>query len=266
VWPLLKALGVTEDDVRIHQHAFYKHHTRMADSWRKDRVFLAGDAAHLMPPWAGAGMQTGMRDAHNLGWKLARVIKGELPESWLDTYETERRPNAAHCTGIAVCLGRVIKQELSAEEQAAMSTVPENTVTPFEPPISAPPVLEAGWIRGGVADASAVGRMIPQPVTGDAAGRMARLGDLLGDGFVLLGNDVDPSTLLTAEEKADWDALGARYVAVRPKTSYTRSDDDLVDLDEVLLPWLDRYGARAVALRPDRFVAAADVSGLAVPA
>ncbi|SFY52865.1 bifunctional 3-(3-hydroxy-phenyl)propionate/3-hydroxycinnamic acid hydroxylase [Streptomyces sp. F-1] len=265
VWPLLKALGVTEDDVEIHQHAFYRHHVRMADTWRKGRVFLAGDAAHLMPPWAGAGMQTGMRDAHNLGWKLARVVKGELPETWLDTYEAERRPNAAFYTALAVGLGRVIKREATEEEQAAMNAVPENTVTPYEPPLTAPPVLEGGWLRGPLGDASVVGRMVPQPVMGDTAGRMARLDDLLGDGFVLLGDDVDPATLLTPEEKAGWDALGARYLAVRPKTTYTQGPCELVDLDESLLPWLRRYGARAVAVRPDRFVAAADVSGLAVP-
>ncbi|CCK25765.1 monooxygenase [Streptomyces davaonensis JCM 4913] len=265
VWPLLKALGVTEDDVEIHQHAFYRHHVRMADTWRQGRVFLAGDAAHLMPPWAGAGMQTGMRDAHNLGWKLARVIKGELPERWLDTYEAERRPNAAFYTGLAVGLGRVIKREASEEEQAAMNAVPENTVTPYEPPLTAPPVLAAGWLRGPLGDASIVGRMVPQPTVGDTAGRMALLDHLLGPGFVLLGDDIDPASLLTPEERADWDALGARYVAVRPKTAYTRGPHELVDLDESLLPWLRRYGARAVALRPDRFVAAADVSGLAAP-
>ncbi|WP_171007115.1 FAD-dependent monooxygenase, partial [Brevibacterium sp. 2SA] len=53
IWPLLSDLGVTEDDVDIHQHAFYRHHERMAERWRQDRVFLVGDAAHLMPPWAG---------------------------------------------------------------------------------------------------------------------------------------------------------------------------------------------------------------------
>jgi 3-(3-hydroxy-phenyl)propionate hydroxylase len=132
VWPLLEALGITPDDVEIHQHAFYKHHVRMSDTWRKGRVFLAGDAAHLMPPWAGAGMQTGMRDAHDLGWKLARVIKGELPASWLDTYEQERRPDAAFYTNLAVELGQVIKQE----------------VTGLEPALNAPPTLVADWLRG----------------------------------------------------------------------------------------------------------------------
>ncbi|MBF6537206.1 bifunctional 3-(3-hydroxy-phenyl)propionate/3-hydroxycinnamic acid hydroxylase [Nocardia farcinica] len=265
VRPLLEAIGVTEDDVAIHRYAFYRHHVRMADTWRNGRVFLVGDAAHLMPPWAGAGMQTGMRDAHNLGWKLGRVLRGVLPEQWLDTYEAERRPNAAFYTDLAVQLGRVIKQEATPAEIEAMNTVPEGLVTPYEPPLTAPPTLAAGWLRGEIGDASIIGRMVPQPIVGDTAGRMTRLDDLLGDGFVLLGDDTDPATVLTTEDKAGWDALGARYVAIRPRTVHTRGPDDLVDLDDVLRPWLQRYGARVVAVRPDRFVAADDVHGLTVP-
>ncbi|WP_233862268.1 bifunctional 3-(3-hydroxy-phenyl)propionate/3-hydroxycinnamic acid hydroxylase [Paraburkholderia adhaesiva] len=263
VWPLLKALGVSEDDVEIHQHAFYRHHTRMADKWRVGRVFLAGDAAHLMPPWAGAGMQTGMRDAFDLGWKLAGVLNGTLPEHFLDTYETERRPNAAFYTQLAVQLGRIIKQELSEEEQAALNAPPPADAP--EPPLIAPPVLAGGWLRGPLADDSIVGRMVPQPIVGDTRGVMARLDDLLGDSFVLLGDDVDPATLLTPDEKREWDKLGTRYIALRQQDQHTQGRDEFIDLDGVLRPWLRKYGARAVALRPDRFVAAADVSGLAVP-
>ncbi|WP_340539038.1 bifunctional 3-(3-hydroxy-phenyl)propionate/3-hydroxycinnamic acid hydroxylase [Nocardioides sp. GXZ039] len=265
VWPLLAALGVTEDDVEIHQHAFYRHHALGAETWRRGRVFLAGDACHLMPPWAGAGMQTGMRDAHNLGWKLARVLRGELDDAWLDTYEAERRPNADFYTDLAIGLGRVIKQEATPEELAAMNAVPENTVTPFEPPLIAPPVLVAGWLNGTQGDASVIGRMLPQPIAGDAVGRMARLDDLLGDDFVLLGADVDPASVLTDEERAAWDALGARYVTIRPQSAYTQGPDELVDLEGVLLAWLGRYGVQVAAVRPDRFVAAADKSGLATP-
>ncbi|OZD68881.1 monooxygenase [Rhodococcus sp. 05-340-1] len=265
VWPLLEALGVTRDDVDIHQFAFYRHHVRMADAWRKDRVFLVGDAAHLMPPWAGSGMQTGMRDAHNLGWKLGRVLTGALPESWLDTYEVERRPNAALYTECAVQLGRVIKQEATQAEIAAMNTVPENLVTPHEPVLTAPPTLVAGWLRGEIADASIIGRIVPQPIVGDAAGRITRLDDLLGDRFVLLGDDLDPTELLTPDERAGWDALGARYVAVRPRTVHTQGENDLVDLDGALHSWLRRYGSRVIAVRPDRFVAADDIHGLSVP-
>lgn len=264
VWPLLRALGVSEDDVEIHQYAFYRHHVRMADRWRVGRVFLAGDAAHLMPPWAGAGMQTGMRDAFDIGWKLAGVLNGTLPAHFLDTYEAERRPNATFYTQLAVQLGRIIKQELTAEEQAALDAPPPENAP--EPPLIAPPVLAAGWLRGPLGDDSIVGRMVPQPIVGDTRGVMARLDELLGDGFVLLGDDVDPATLLTPDEKRQWDALGARYVALRQQDQHTEGPDEFVDLDGVLRPWLRKYGARAVALRPDRFVAASDVSGLAVPA
>jgi 3-(3-hydroxy-phenyl)propionate hydroxylase len=265
VWPLLEAMGVTADDVEIHQHAFYRHHVRMAETFRQGRVFLAGDAAHLMPPWAGAGMQTGMRDAYNLGWKIAGIVKGELGEEWLDTYEPERRPSAEFYTGLAVALGRVITQAATPEEIEAMNTVPDNLVTPWEPPMNAPPTLAAGWLRGETGDASIVGRYVPQPLMCDALGRMARLDTLLPQGFVLLGNDVDPASMLTADEKAGWDALGASYVAVRPKTAHTQAATDLVDLEEALLPWFERYGVQVVAVRPDKFVAAADKAGLAVP-
>ncbi|MFJ9389960.1 bifunctional 3-(3-hydroxy-phenyl)propionate/3-hydroxycinnamic acid hydroxylase [Nocardioides sp. NPDC101246] len=266
VWPLLKALGVTEEDVEIHQHAFYRHHVRMAETFRSGRVFLAGDAAHLMPPWAGAGMQTGMRDAHNLGWKLAGVVAGDLEEAWLETYEAERRPSAELYTQLAVGLGRVIKQEATPEELEAMNRVPEGLVTPWEPPLNAPPTLTAGWIAGEVGDASIVGRYVPQPLMCDALGHMERLDQLLPKGFVLLGADIDPASTLTPEQKAGWDALDASYVAVRAKTRHTEGAGDLVDLEDALLPWFERYGARVIAVRPDKFVAAADTSDLTVPA
>ncbi|MER6876084.1 monooxygenase, partial [Amycolatopsis sp. NPDC000673] len=120
-------------------------------------------------------------------------------------------------------------------------------------------------LRGETGDASVVGRYLPQPLACDAVGRIDRLDALLPKGFILLGNDLDPSNLLTPEEQADWDALGASYVAVRPRTGYTRAASDLVDLEDALLPWFDRYGVQAIAVRPDKFVAAADKTGLAAP-
>ena len=265
VWPLLKALGHDERDVAIHQYAFYRHHVRMAQTWREGRVFLAGDAAHLMPPWAGAGMQSGMRDAHNLGWKLARVLTGTFDPAWLETYEQERRPNAEFFTQYAVRLGRVIKQEATQAEIDAMNTTADGRLQPSESERFLPPVLTQGWFRGARGEHSAVGRMIPQPMVADAAGRMARLDDLLGDGFVLLGADVAPDTVLAADQKAQWDALDARYLTVRPRTAYSQDSAELIDLDGVLLSWMAVYGARVIALRPDHFVAASDATGLATP-
>jgi hypothetical protein len=69
--------------------------TRLADAYRSGRVFIAGDAAHIHLPAGGQGLNVGVQDAFNLGWKLAAVLKGELPESLLDSYEAERRPVGA---------------------------------------------------------------------------------------------------------------------------------------------------------------------------
>lgn len=85
---------------RIHWSSSYRPASRMVDHYRAGRVFLAGDAAHLHPPTGGQGLNTGIQDAYNLGWKLASVLRGG-PESLLDTYEEERLPVAAAVLGLS---------------------------------------------------------------------------------------------------------------------------------------------------------------------
>jgi 2-polyprenyl-6-methoxyphenol hydroxylase-like FAD-dependent oxidoreductase len=80
--------------------SIYRPSVRMVDRYRVGRVFLAGDAAHVHPPSGGQGLNTGVQDAHNLGWKLAHVIRGG-PDSLLDTYEAERLPIAAAVLGLS---------------------------------------------------------------------------------------------------------------------------------------------------------------------
>lgn len=84
--------------------------TRQAASYRKGRVLLAGDAAHVHSPMGGQGLGVGVQDAVNLGWKLAQVVEGTSPESLLDTYHAERHPVAArvlHNTMAQVALSRI---------------------------------------------------------------------------------------------------------------------------------------------------------------
>lgn len=110
VWRLLNAQGITADEVEILRAVVYSHHVRFADRWRVGRIFLAGDAAHVMPPWIGQGMAAGVRDVANLCWKIAAVVTGSLPESVLDSYEVERQPHVRKVTEAAVFFGRVITE------------------------------------------------------------------------------------------------------------------------------------------------------------
>src|SRR6185437_16629559 len=86
--------GLPDLPVRIINKNFWRMGAQVAGGYRKGRVFLAGDAAHIMPPTGGFGMNTGVQDAHNLAWKLAFVLKHNISDKLLDTYYDERAPIA----------------------------------------------------------------------------------------------------------------------------------------------------------------------------
>jgi 3-(3-hydroxy-phenyl)propionate hydroxylase len=127
------------------------------------------------------------------------------------------------------------------------------------------PFLHAGWLTGRIGLKSAIGKMIPQPRVAGSNGQFAMLDALIGNGFVLLGDGIDPASLLTRHERAQWDALDAQYHAVLTPDQFGGDDRDIIDIEGSLTGWMRQHGARVIAVRPDRFVAASDASGLAVP-
>jgi 3-(3-hydroxy-phenyl)propionate hydroxylase len=260
---------VDESRARIKGYAFYSHHLRHLEGWRRDRVVLIGDAAHLMPPWAGQGMQSGIRDAHNVAWKIAAVCRGAADETLLDTVETERWPHVRLLTEMSVRLGMFIE----ADQRALVAV--RNTVGPWArhlpfwnrvlQPSNATNRFPEGWVTGRPGRRNALGRMIPQPSVFDRRGGEHLLDDLVGDGFVVLGDGVDPRDAMSDEQVDAWTSLGACFRTVRSGFATTDGPDDVIDHAGVLTDWMKHYRASVLVVRPDRFVAATDTTGLDIP-
>src|SRR5579875_2111309 len=126
-WQLLAPWDVHPGNARLERHAVYTFRACYAEQWRVGRVFVAGDAAHLTPPFAGQGMCAGLRDAANLAWKLDLVLGGAADESLLDTYQQERLPSVRASIEFAMELGKVIcvpdPGEAAARDEAMVAAV-----------------------------------------------------------------------------------------------------------------------------------------------
>ncbi|HET9601620.1 MAG TPA: bifunctional 3-(3-hydroxy-phenyl)propionate/3-hydroxycinnamic acid hydroxylase [Acidimicrobiales bacterium] len=173
VWSLLAPWGVGPDDAELVRAVPYRFHAVVAERWRAGRVFLAGDAAHQMPPFMGQGLCSGVRDAVNLAWKLAAVVRGEAGQALLDTYETERRPHAEAVIELSIQAGRLLGQLAAALAAGRPLPLPEPSV-PDPTRWSRLPGLNLGG-------RFPIGHLVPQPWV---SGR--RLDELLGDGWAVV--------------------------------------------------------------------------------
>ena len=109
VWELLSP-WINKNNSKLERSVVYKFHACIADRWRHKNIFIAGDAAHQMPPFLGAGMGTGIRDAFNLAWKIYLVIKNKAEEDLLETYQQERAPHANWTIQQAKIIGEMMEQ------------------------------------------------------------------------------------------------------------------------------------------------------------
>jgi 3-(3-hydroxy-phenyl)propionate hydroxylase len=189
-WELLAPWGITPDNGELVRAARYRFHALVAEQWRggpDGRVFLAGDAAHMMPPFMGQGMCSGIRDAVNLSWKLRAVWDGADP-SLLATYETERRPHAETVAHMSIDAGRTLSR-LAAD--------------PTDVPVADRPDPDR-WSRVPGLDLGGefpIGHLLPQP---------DRLDDRLPSDWVWVASD-------------PWfDAPDGRMVVVEPRATYGR--------------------------------------------
>ncbi len=261
IWSILHSQGITEDNVEILRAVVYSHHVRVADRWRVGRVFLAGDAAHAMPPWIGQGMASGVRDAANLCWKLAAVIDGSLPESALDSYQPEREPHVRETTAHAVFAGKVITER--RPWAATLRNHVFRMVSRFSPfprwMVDTKWIPDAHYADGLFSDQAhpARGWQISQPWVLDEHGSRVRLDHVLSGRWRVLSLD--------GRHHPAWRTCGVEQIRVLPSVS-APEPGAIVDTDGALRRWFGKHHASTVVLRPDGFVYDAADTGQTLPA
>ncbi len=257
------------DAFEVERKAIYTFHARVADRWRVGRVFLAGDAAHLMPPFAGQGMNGGMKDAVNLAWKLAAVLKGEASEDILDTYDVERAPIVRRMVEVSRRLGSVImptSRIAAAARDSLFACL--NMSSRFRAFIGRggvvpPPAIHRSALTATGKDAL-IGQMAPQPTVKSAQGE-APLDRLLAcHQWLALGFETDPVAMLSQRDLGILDALNARFICLNGLASGPRTLS-LQCEDPRFIAWARKHGVRSVLVRPDRFIAARLNAGADLP-
>ncbi|WP_328435270.1 bifunctional 3-(3-hydroxy-phenyl)propionate/3-hydroxycinnamic acid hydroxylase [Nocardia puris] len=262
---LIRALVARYRDLaptQVERAVNYRFNAVVADEWMLGRSFLLGDAAHMMPPFAGQGLNSGIRDAANLTWKIADVLTGRLAPSVLASYQREREGHVRATVRMSERMGRVVmttstslaRRRDTVVEQALGS---EQGRAYLEEMRYRPPQR----IREGlVLDAdrhSGVGVTLGQPLVFDTVEhRVARLDDVLGPGWALIGVDVD---------ERDWAAVEPVVAQLATTTAVFALGEYLprtprrilIDVDGAAAREFGSYAQQFVLIRPDRVVAAA---------
>ena len=264
---LLAAVGPDRDEA-FRRVRVYTFHARIAERWQDGRVFLAGDAAHLTPPFAGQGMNSGLRDAHNLGWKLAVALHMELPKDLLASYEIERKPHAWSLIRLALRMGQVMMPASWVQGMGTRALFRLLTLFPavreyvMQMKYKPKPRFEAGfiWHTARPRKTSVVGQMLPQPVV-EATDRCTYLlDDVLGDRPTLLILSKQPDIALSYDLMCRFEALGIAVLGVTPHsmnpvaTTFPVFRDKSRGLSN--LPYA-AYVGYGLLIRRDRYIAAA---------
>lgn len=230
--------------VDIYRKRVYDFHAIIAERWWEGRVFLAGEAAHMTPPIAGQGLNSGFRDEANFSWKLSDVIKNHANPAILVSYELERRDRAGQLPETALNLGKQIQPtdpEEAPDRDAFFAEINKDpaAVRSFGDRISASINNDrvAGDLVIGEVEAGAADSMLLQPRVKSSGGEERLMDEFLGDGFALLGIDCDPVDAVDDDTLNRWLSVGASVT--RPDPSSSRKESGwLIEVEELLRDWV----------------------------
>ncbi|MBR1229907.1 MULTISPECIES: bifunctional 3-(3-hydroxy-phenyl)propionate/3-hydroxycinnamic acid hydroxylase [unclassified Bradyrhizobium] len=254
VLKLLKGFTDTSD-LTIWRSAVYRFHALLGQGWRDRRVLLMGDTVHQTPPFLGQGLCAGIRDAANLAWKLALVMRGHAGDALLDSYEVERKPHVRSVVASAKEFGKIIGEldpaaavardaQLRAELKSGKAqTVRQKFI----------PDLVGGLIASG---AKLAGGLFVQPHVRAVDGRLRRLDDLLKPEFAIFAATPAAMSGISEAALSSWRQLGGERVVIAGSGESSNRDGimTVVENERLFADWMQANAVEAVIVRPDRYV------------
>jgi 3-(3-hydroxy-phenyl)propionate hydroxylase len=262
-WQLLSR-WLSPEDGTLWRQSSYRFHALVAQRWRVGRVFVAGDAAHMQPPFLGQGMCQGVRDVANLAWKLVAVLRHAAPDRLLDSYGDERKAHVRELTSRIKGVGAVIceRDVVKARARDAKLLADCNGVVKDTPRQDMMPPLTTGLLFAS----PGAGTLFPQPRLrgGVTSGR-----GLMNQG--LMDQELMDQELMDQELMDHIHGCGWRIVSDGLISLAAPARAALIDLarepeaDGVVAAWMARHHVHLVMLRPDHYVfgSASDARGVA---
>jgi 2-polyprenyl-6-methoxyphenol hydroxylase-like FAD-dependent oxidoreductase len=243
-WELSRPYGLVPETSRIVRNAVYQFRSLLADQWRSGRILLAGDSAHVMPPFMGQGMCSGLRDAISLAWRLRLVLRGAAEVELLDSYTEERRSHVEQIIRASMAMGWLVSitDPDDAQERDADLRSEGMPETPAFPTVTTGVLLSKpdGTLTPGA------GQLSVQPRI-SIDGHQGLLDDLTGSGWRIISRRSIELGSLTEEQRQLLDVLDARIVSASPVLGTAEVYDFKMEVDA----WLVSLGAEAVIVRPD---------------
>ena len=243
-WELLAPYGLTPENAELERHSLYTFQACWATRWREGRFLLAGDAAHLMPPFAGQGLGAGVRDVMNLSWKLDAVLRGLADEQLLDTYGAERLPHAVAFVKFSMQLGQVI----CISDPTAAAERDDRMIADWDAGMK-PPAPPRPGLGPGVHTGPAGGALARQGRIRTPGGGPAMFDDAFGGPGAVIARSTGALAGLPDTVRTLLTEFGVDLVALEGPDA--AGVTVVEDLDGTYTSWLEELGADVILVRPD---------------
>lgn len=245
-------------DIEIIRRRVYAQSSRIAEKFQIGKIFLLGDAAHLMPPFAGQGLCSGIRDAANISWKLALVLKSQANERILLTYEQERKPHIVEAINGTKKAGQVFFPKTYLLEFLRNTLLRIALAIPaVKKKIDHDGLKPTPFYKEGLLIKSDFsGHLLVQPKI-KKNNVILLLDEVLGKSFSIIGINIDPQKNLNQESKIFWESLGSKFLYIVKSKSdiISQPNSEIVEdyKEELSKQFLSQ--SAVIVIRPDRYIA-----------